>query len=70
MESIDDWRPRVAAYLSARTLATGTDVARAIGRSYASKSTADWRRLAGTVIACGWKSQKVDGVQVWQPATL
>jgi hypothetical protein len=60
------WRPSVAAYLEGRTFATGTDVARAVGRSYASMSVADWRTLAAVVISCGWRKAKVDGVQVWQ----
>jgi hypothetical protein len=62
------WRPTVAAYLSApgRTFVAGMDVARSVGRSYVTMTGTDWRTLARVVIACGWKSRKVDGVQVWQ----
>lgn len=68
MDSFDDWRPAVAAYLSGRTFATGTDVARSVGRSYATMTGDDWRTLARVVLSCGWRKAKVDGVQVWQPA--
>jgi hypothetical protein len=62
--------PSVAEYLSqpGREVVTGMDLARAVGRSnYADMSVADWRLLARLAIECGWKSRKVDGVQVWQP---
>ena len=63
---IDDWRPRVAAYLEGRTLATGMDVARSVGRTYSAMTRDDWATLAAVVIACGWRKAKVDGVPVWK----
>jgi hypothetical protein len=62
------WRPTVAAYLSApgRTLCTGMELARAVGRSnYADMSVADWRILSRIVLSLGWKSRKVAGGNVW-----
>jgi hypothetical protein len=64
------WRPSVAAYLNerGRKFVTGTDIARACGKTYETMTRDDWATLAAVVIACGWRKAKVDGVPVWQPA--
>jgi hypothetical protein len=61
VDSFDDWPA------SGRRLIIRPHV-RLWNRRGPSMSVVDWRRLAGTVIACGWKSRKVDAVQVWQLA--
>jgi hypothetical protein len=70
VDSFQLWKPTVGAFLNqpGRTLATGMDVARAIGRSYVTMTADDWRTLARVVLACGWRKAKVDGVQVWKRA--
>src|SRR5277367_5538762 len=40
------------------------DVARSVGRSYATMGRDDWATLAAVVIACGWRKAKIDGVPV------
>jgi hypothetical protein len=58
-------RPGVAAYLEGREIATGTEVARAIGRSYSTMTPDSWRALARVVLSCGWKSKRIEGLPVW-----
>jgi hypothetical protein len=64
------WRPSVTAYLAApgRDVVTGMELARAVGRSYATMNVSDWRLLAKLAIECGFRSVKRDRVQVWQRA--
>jgi hypothetical protein len=68
VDSFQLWKPSVEAFLNqpGRTLVTGMDVARSVGRSYASMAREDWATLAAVVIACGWRKAKVDGVPVCQ----
>ena len=69
MNSFETYRPTVAKFLEGRTLATGMDVARAIGReSYASVTIADWRGIAWLMSQLGWKSRRREGVKVWTRA--
>jgi hypothetical protein len=66
MESPDDWRVPVRDFLADKDLVFGAQVAKAVGRSYASMSPSDWHRLAACVIAAGFKSTKISkGVSVW-----
>ncbi len=68
MDLFELWRPTVARFLEGKDIATGMDVARSVGRSYATMAREDWRTLARVVLACGWRKAKVDGLQVWQRA--
>ena len=72
MDLFQLWKPSVEAFLNqpGRTLVTGMDVARSVGRSYASMTRDDWRTLAAVVIACGWRKAKVDGLPCWQAPAL
>jgi hypothetical protein len=72
VDSFSLWKPSVEAFLNqpGRTFATGMDVARSVGRSYATMTRDDWATLAAVVIACGWRKAKVDGVSVWQRAPV
>jgi hypothetical protein len=68
----DLWKPSVEACLNqpGRTIVTGMELARSVGRSnYADVSVADWRLLAKLAIECGYRSVRLDGVQVWQRAS-
>ena len=59
-------RVAVSAYLDGKDICFGAEVAReAWGRKYDSMSVDDWRRLAGHVLACGFRSTKVGKVACW-----
>jgi hypothetical protein len=62
VDSFTLWKPSVEAFLNqpGRKFCTGMDIARSVGRSYATMTRDDWATLAAVV--------KIDGVQVWQPA--
>jgi hypothetical protein len=67
------WRPSVAAYLSApgRTLVTGMDLARSVGRSnYVDMSFADWRLLceAGDRMRLAVPARSTASRVGWRPA--
>jgi hypothetical protein len=50
----------------AKDVVFGAEIAReALGRRYVEMSLGDWRRLAGIVISCGFRSRKVQGVPMW-----
>ena len=71
MDSFQLWKPSVEAFLNqpGRTLVTGMELARSVGRSnYLDMSVADWRLLARLAIECGFRSVKREGVAVWQRA--
>jgi hypothetical protein len=67
MDLFELWRPSVAAYLAAHgcEIVTGTELARAVGRSYATMRLQDWRTLARVALSCGAKSRNVGGSKVW-----
>ena len=48
-----------------RTLVTGSELARAVGRSWSTMDLAGWRLLAKLAIESGWRSVKRGGVSVW-----
>jgi hypothetical protein len=65
MDSFSLWRPSVANYLEGKDIVAGTDLARAVGRSYDSMRFDDWRVLARCALSCGWKSKKFGRVKMW-----
>jgi hypothetical protein len=61
MDALNE-RANVARYLQAKTIAFGAEIAReALGKSYGELRLDDWRRIAGHVLAAGWKKAKVGG---------
>jgi hypothetical protein len=59
-------RQAVAAVLDGREIAFGAELARqALRKRYDEMRIEDWRRLAGHVLALGWKSSKIGKTQVW-----
>jgi hypothetical protein len=63
-----DWHSVVAAYLAGRTETKIGVIARdALGREFASMTTADWTRLAAILRRLGFRDRKIDGVRAWRP---